>query len=53
MAKGKRLPSGGASGLLHLGKALICMVIHLRLVTHFPVELLESRWHRQQPFLER
>ncbi len=53
MAKGKRLPSGGASGLFHLGKALICMVVHLRFVPHFPVELLESRWHSHQPFLER
>ena len=53
MAKGKRLPSGEAPGLFHLGKALICMVVHLRFVPHFPVELLESQWHSHQPFLER
>lgn len=51
--QGKRIPSGVLPGVLRFCKALLCLGLHLRFVTQFPVELLESSWFAGIPFLQR
>ena len=41
----KSMPSPVAAGLLRFGKALLCMGLHLWLVSKFPIDILEDKWY--------
>lgn len=47
------MPSPVVPGLFRIGKALLCMVIHLTLVAKFPVDYLESESYAKLPLLRR
>lgn len=41
----KPMPSPVAAGFLRFGKALLCMALHLWLVSKFPIDVVEGKWY--------